>query len=149
MNFKNVKPIKKFEKQMFSFLNACIWYDFCLPSCYHYKHWTKSSNTTLLCFSSSNHLSLYKQGPEWPRVKLSLIQFPPKNVTSCYSANKNDAFHFQCVLIYHLFYVFFIFNVTYTNALRIPRHLLLLKSFFFCYTLIFLFPLRIPFLVPA
>jgi len=49
------------------------------------------------------HLSLYKQGPEWPRVKLSLLQFPPKNVTSCYSANKNDAFHFQCVFICHLF----------------------------------------------
>ena len=37
---------------------------------------------------------------------------------------------------FHLssFFTFFIFNVTYTNALRIPRHLLLLKSFFLLYT---------------
>ena len=149
MNFKNVKPIKKFEKQMFSFLNACIWYDFCLPSCYHYKHWTKSSNTTLLCFSSSNHLSLYKQGPEWPRVKLSLIQFPPKNVTSCYSANKNDAFHFQCVLIYHLFYVFLFLMLRIPMLYEYQDICFSWRVFFFCYTLIFLFPLRIPFLVPA
>ena len=148
MNFKNVKPIKKFEKQMFSFLNACIWYDFCLPSCYHYKHWTKSSNTTLLCFSSSNHLSLYKQGPEWPRVKLSLIQFPPKNVTSCYSANKNDAFHFQCVFICHLF-LRFLFLMLRIPMLYEYQDICFSWRVFFCYTLIFLFPLHIPFPVPA
>ena len=64
------------------------------------------------------HLSLYKQGPNLPRVTISLPHFPPKNVTSSYSAHKNVTF-----LSIFFFYVFFI--------LRIPRHLLLHCHFAF------------------
>ena len=66
-----------------------------------------------------NHLSLYKQGPKWPRVTISLSHFPSKNVTSCYSANKK-----RSVFVYPLFLRFFI--------LRIPRHLLFLSFCVYC-----------------
>ena len=55
------------------------------------------------------HLSLYKQGPNLPRVTISLPHFPPKNVTSSYSAHKNVTF-----LSIFFFYVFFYFTNTKT-----------------------------------
>ena len=47
-----------------------------------------------------NHLSLYKQGPKWARVTISLPHFPPKNVTSCYSSNNAV---FLSILFFYVF----------------------------------------------
>ena len=66
-----------------------------------------------------NHLSLYKQGPEWPRVAMSFSHFPPKNVTSCYSEGKNVVF--SSVLFFYVFYLFY--NHTFSLSF----------SFFFSY----------------
>jgi len=61
------------------------------------------------------HLSLYKQGPNLPRVTISLPHFPPKNVTSSYSAHKNVTF-----LSIFFFYVFFYFTNTKTFIVTLP-----------------------------